>query len=410
MKPETFDIIRQTVPVLEQHGELLADCFYKNMFHNNPEIKAFFNPAHQHSGAQQRALAATICAYARHIENFDQLQQLIGLITQKHVSFGIKPEHYPIVGNHFLLALREVMGESATEEVIEAWTEAYGVLAGIFIDKEDDLYHQQQDKYGWTGFKPFLLFRRYSESSDITSFYLRPTDNKPLQAYLPGQYITLKAQLTDGRQIMRNYSLSMSPRDDYFRISVKRHVGMLGQQAGVMSNLLHDRLHDGDLLLVSPPVGNFVLKRHDTANHPVLLIAGGVGITPLMAMLHSGLAQDSKRSFTLIQLARNDEVLPFYEELSGLAETYPNLHWHIRLSQPLTDDHNKQIHHSEGYIDHALFKQLSLDLQADYYLCGPPAMMQNTVRLLQEYGVNGSSIFIEYFGPYQQQPQARRFT
>jgi len=161
---------------------------------------------------------------------------------------------------------------------------------------------------------------------------------------------------------------------------------------------------------VSPPVGSFVLKRHDTVNHPVVLIAGGVGITPLMAMLQSGLVQDSKRSFTLIQLARNDEVLPFYEELSGLAETYPNLHWYIRLSQPLTDDHNKQIHHSEGYIDHALFKQLSLDLQADYYLCGPPAMMQNTVRLLQEYGVNGSSIFIEYFGPYQQQPQARRFT
>ena len=99
------------------------------------------------------------------------------------------------------------------------------MLAGIIIDREDDLYQQQQSKHGWNGVKAFTLIRRHSESSNITSFYLRPTDNKPLKAYLPGQYITLKVQLADGSQAMRNYSLSSSPREDYFRISVKKHTG-----------------------------------------------------------------------------------------------------------------------------------------------------------------------------------------
>lgn len=402
MKPETYDIIRQTLPFLELHGDRLADRFYKNMFHNNPEVKAFFNSSHQQTGSQQQALASTICAYVRHIDNPAQLRQTIEVIAHKHVSLGIKPEHYPIVGNNLILTLGEILGEAATDEVIEAWTEAYGVLAGIFIDREDSLYQQQQNKHGWNGFKAFTLIRRHPESSNITSFYLRPTDNKPLQTYLPGQYITLKVQLADGSQVMRNYSLSSAPREDYFRISVKKHTAQMpGQNAGIVSNLLHDRLQEGDQILVAPPSGEFILNLPDSANKPVIFIAGGVGITPLIAMLHSGLAHDSQRSFTMIQLARNKDVLPFYEELSVLAHTYPNFHWHIRLSQPSTSGLSNQVQHSEGHIDRSLLQQLSPDQHADYYLCGPAAMMQSTILLLDEIGIDRSSIFTESFGPSQ---------
>lgn len=401
MKPETFDIIRQTVPLLEQHGEQLADRFYKNMFRNNPEVNVFFNPAHQQSGAQQHALAAAICAYARHIDNPGQLRQAIEVIFHKHVSLGVKPEHYPIVGNNLLLTLREVLGEAATTEVIEGWTEAYGVLAGIFIDIEDDLYQQQQIKHGWNGFKAFTLIRRHSESSNITSFYLRPTDNKPLRAYLPGQFITLKIQLADGSQAMRNYSLSSAPREDYFRISVKKHAGELPDHpGGVVSNRLHDNVQVGDQLLLAPPIGNFILRLPEAVNMPLVFIAGGVGITPLLAMLHFGLAHEPDRSFTLIQLARNNDVLPFYEELSVLARTYSNFQWHIRLSQS-SGSQSLYLHDSEGYIDKALLDLLVPESEANYYLCGPAAMMQTTMVILNERGVDSSSIAAEFFGPSQ---------
>ena len=401
MKPETFDIIRQMLPLLEQHGEQLADRFYKNMFRNNPEVNVFFNPAHQQSGAQQHALATTICAYARHIDNPSELRQAFEVIFHKHVSLGIKPEHYPIVGNNLLLTLREVLGEAATAEVIESWTEAYGVLAGIFIDQEDDLYQQQQSKHGWNGFKAFNLIRRHSESSNITSFYLRPRDSKPLKAYLPGQYITLKVKLADGSQAMRNYSLSSAPREDYFRISVKKHAGELPDHpGGVVSNRLHDHVQVGDQLLLAPPIGNFILRLPEAVNTPVVFIAGGVGITPLLAMLHCGLAHEPERSFTLIQLARNNNVLSFYEELSVLAHTYPNFQWHIRLSQPYGFQ-SKRLHHSEGYIDKALLEHLVPEPEANYYLCGPAAMMRTTMAVLKERGVDSSSIAAEFFGPSQ---------
>lgn len=400
MKPETFDIIRQTVPVLEQHGEHLADCFYKNMFRHNPEVISFFNPAHLHAGVQQRALATAICTYAQHADNPERLRQAIELIAHKHVSLGIKPEHYPIVGSNLLLTLREVLGEAATTEVIDAWAEAYAILAGIFIDREDALY-QQQLQQGWHGFKAFRLNRRQAESSCITSFYLQPIDNKPLPHFLPGQYVTLKVTLADGSEVMRNYSLSAAPREDYFRISVKRETDQSGKSSfGSVSNHLHNRFNVGDQVLVGPPCGEFSLKPSNL-QQPIVFIAGGVGITPLLAMLHSGLTQDRQSSFILIQLARNHEELAFYQELSVLAKTYSNFDWHICLSQPATASTPAPFEHSEGYLDEALLKQLLPDPRADYYLCGPPAMMQATKALLQRRGVEASAIYAEFFGPMQ---------
>lgn len=402
MKPETFDIIRQTLPILEQHGEKLADCFYKNMFRNNPEIKTFFNPAHQHDGTQPRALAGALCAFAQHVDNPQKLQQAIELIAHKHVALGIKPEHYPIVGHNLLLTLGEILGEAATDDIIDAWADAYGVLAGLFIDREDDLYHQQKVQHGWQGFKAFTLTRRHQECSNITSFYLRPADSLPLQAYLPGQYITLKIPLADGSQAMRNYSLSAAPREDYFRITVKREKNKLPEHAdGVVSNRLHDSFKEGDQLLVAPPCGAFTLKLPSDINRRIVFIAGGIGITPLLAMLHHGLTNSPKRPFTFIQLARNNTVLPFYEEISVLARTYGNFDWHIRLSQPAEISDTEQLHHSTGHLDSALLEQLLPDPKADYYLCGPDAMMRATLSILQQRGVERLSIFTEFFGPGQ---------
>lgn len=402
MKPETFKIIRQTLPVLAERGEAISDCFYKNMFRNNPEIKAFFNPAHQQDGTQPRALAGALCAYAQHVDNPQKLQQAIDLIAHKHVALGIKPEHYPIVGHNLLLTLREVLGEAATDDIIEAWADAYGVLAGLFIDREDDLYHQQKIQHGWQGFKAFTLIRRQQECSDITSFYLGPTDGLPLQAFLPGQYITLKIQLADGSQAMRNYSLSAASREDYFRITVKREKSKLPDHAdGVVSNRLHDNVKEGDQLLVGPPCGVFTLKLPLAINRRIVLIAGGIGITPLLAMLHHGLTHSPKHPFTLIQLARDNTALAFYEELTALAQTYDNFDWHIRLSQPAPISDTGKMHHSEGRIDTALLEQLLPDPLADYYLCGPEAMMRTTLSMLQQRGVERSSIFTEFFGPDQ---------
>src|SRR4051794_22318349 len=105
LSAETIAIIKATVPALRAHGETLTRHFYRRMFTGNPEVRAFFNPAHQHSGSQQRALAAAICAYAEHIENPAVLGAAVELIAQKHASLDVKPEHYPVVGEHLLASI-----------------------------------------------------------------------------------------------------------------------------------------------------------------------------------------------------------------------------------------------------------------------------------------------------------------
>ena len=246
LKPETIAVIKQTVPVLQAHGEDLTRHFYARMFRENPEVLAFFNPAHQRTGGQQRALAGAICAYAQHVDNPAALADAVELIAQKHVSLGIRPEHYPIVGENLLASIREVLGEAATDDIIDAWAEAYGALASIFIQREDQIFSEQEADYGWQGFKTFLVEKRERCSDNIESFYLCPADGTALAPHKPGQYITVKLPLPDGGSTMRNYSLSNKPGEPWFRISVKREVATeAGAPEGVVSSYLHDQLRGG---------------------------------------------------------------------------------------------------------------------------------------------------------------------
>ena len=115
-----LDVIKATVPVLDAGGEALTRHFYERMFRENPEVQSFFNPAHQKTGGQQRALAAAICAYAKHIENPGVLASAVELIAHKHASLGIQAQHYPIVGSNLLSSIKEVLGDAATPDVIDA--------------------------------------------------------------------------------------------------------------------------------------------------------------------------------------------------------------------------------------------------------------------------------------------------
>ena len=143
LSPQTIEIVKATAPAVAEHAETITRRFYTLMFEGNPEVLAYFNPAHQHSGGQQRALAGAICAYAANSDNLGALGPAVELIAQKHCSLGIQAEHYPIVGKHLLVAIKDVLGDAATDEVIGAWAEAYGFLAEVFIGREAAIYQEQ---------------------------------------------------------------------------------------------------------------------------------------------------------------------------------------------------------------------------------------------------------------------------
>ncbi|MCS3903208.1 nitric oxide dioxygenase [Methylohalomonas lacus] len=401
LKPETIAVVKQTIPALQANGETLTRHFYARMFRENPEVKPYFNPAHQQAGTQQRALAGAICAYAQNIDNPAALADAVELIAQKHVSLQIKPEHYPIVGENLLAAIREVMGEAATDEVIDAWAEAYGVLADIFIQREQQIYDAQEKSYGWQGFKQFTVARREPASDNIVSFYLEPADGQPLAAHEPGQYITVKVPLADGQVAMRNYSLSNAPGTPYYRISVKREPAPAPDApAGAVSNHLHDHLQTGDSLELGPPCGEFRLDLPSEENRPLVFIAGGVGITPILSMLHSALERSSKaRPIVFIQGALNGTVHAFAEELRLLKEQYSNLQLHVRYSDPRPEDRAAGRFDSEGVVDGELLDDLQAGASAKYYFCGPKPMLQHVNKLLRGKQVPADDIHYEFFGP-----------
>ena len=133
LNQETMDIIKATVPVLEEHGTAITSRFYQLMFKDHPELKNIFNQTNQRKGDQPKALANTVYAAAVHIDNLEAILPVVKQIAQKHRALNIKPEHYPIVGKYLLMGIKDVLGDAATDDIIDAWAKAYGVIADVFI-------------------------------------------------------------------------------------------------------------------------------------------------------------------------------------------------------------------------------------------------------------------------------------
>ena len=380
-------IVKSTVPLLESGGEALITHFYRMMLSEYPEVRPMFNQAHQSSGDQPRALANGVLMYARHIDQLDQLGDLVAKIINKHVALQILPEHYPIVGSCLLRAISEVLGsEIATPEVMSAWGAAYNQLADILIGAEAAIYDQKAEAPGgWRGEREFKLVARVEESSEITSFYFEPADKGPILAAEPGQYIGMKLIL-EGEEIRRNYSLSALADAGQYRISVKREDG------GRASNFLHDQFHVGTSIMLFPPAGEFTLTASDK---PLVLISGGVGITPTLPMLEAALA--TKRPVHFIHCARNGGVHAFRDWVDALAERHPQLK---RLYCYAEDDGVSPAADQVGLLSQEQLAQwLPEQRDLDAYFLGPKGFMGAIKRHLKALGVPEKQSRYEFFGP-----------
>ncbi|WP_438392484.1 NO-inducible flavohemoprotein [Caballeronia sp. DA-9] len=380
-------IVKATVPLLESGGEALTTHFYELLMTEHPEVRPYFNQAHQASGAQPRALANGVLMYAKHIDRLDQLGGLVSQIVNKHVALNILPEHYPLVGACLLRSIREVLGaEVATDAVIEAWAAAYGQLADLLIGLEESMYAERENAPGgWRGTRLFRVARKVVESDEITSFYLRPDDGGELLAFHPGQYIGVRLVL-DGEELRRNYSLSAAANGREYRISVKREAN------GRVSNHLHANLKENDSIELLAPAGDFKLEPGDK---PLVLITGGVGITPALAMLEAALS--TERHVYFIHAARHGGVHAFRDFVDAQAEKHPQLKRFYCYSESRAGDAPA---HGTGYLDEArLAKWLPQTRDVDAYFLGPLPFMKTMKRTLRALGVPEAQTRHEFFGP-----------
>ncbi len=383
---EQIALIKATVPLLESGGEALTNHFYKLLLSEHPEVRPLFNQAHQASGEQPRALANGVLMYARHIDRLDALGPLVAQIINKHVALQVLPEHYPLVGNCLLRAIREVLSEAiATDAVIDAWAAAYQQLADLLIGQEEHLYQAKAEAPGgWRGARPFRIARKVKESEEITSFHLQAEDGGPLMEFLPGQYIGLRLEI-NGKEERRNYSLSAAGNGREYRISVKREPG------GVVSNALHD-MPEGTIVELFAPAGEFTLA---PGNKPLVLISGGVGITPTLAMLEQALA--TSRPVHFIHCARNAGVHAFRSAVDALAERHTQLQRFYCYEE---HDGSADAPDAIGRLtEQQLADWLPQSRDVDAYFLGPKPFMAAVRRQLKAIGVPEQQTRYEFFGP-----------
>lgn len=396
MTPQQIDLVKATVPVLRESGVALTTHFYNRMLGNNPDLKETFNLAHQRSSAQAQALAGAVLAYAENIEDPSVLLPVVELIAHKHVSLNIQAPDYGIVGENLLHSISEVLSISMDDPLIDAWATAYGQLADLFISTEKAIYEQhQQTKGSWLGWRNFKVAKKVAESAEITSFYLAPVDGSDLPKYEAGQYISVRVFVEElGLRQPRQYTLSNSPQADYLRISVKREDEKGDLIAGWVSNTLHS-LEEGAEIEISAPTGNFFLIDPNKRN---VFISGGVGLTPMIAMLNQLVTLDMPQPVTFIHACRSKQVHAMKQHIQDLKTKYPRLSTFTAYEFPHPSDVLAEDYDVAGRLDLSSIDHALLPTDADYYLCGPMPFMAEQQKALVARDIPAENIHSEAFG------------
>jgi len=242
----------------------------------------------------------------------------------------------------------------------------------------------------WPGFRPLRVTRIDQESRTVFSLTLSSIDGEPLATPLPGQFVVLRLRPDVAvPPLLRSYSLSSAPDADHYRISVKL------EEHGAASGYLHSHMHVGDCLEVTAPRGTFTLSANE---RPVVLLSAGVGVTPVLAMLHALVATGVRREVWWLYGARNREEHPFAHECDALLRQLPRSSRYIVYSQAPASEPAGVDFDARGHLDVKALIRLDVPLSADFYLCGPVAFLQDLTRGLLRVGVPASRLHSETFG------------
>ena len=408
---DQINTMKATEPIINGHGNALCTVFYENMLKAEPSLEGVFSQKGQATGAQPRALAGALLAYARHIDDLNAVGPAIERICHKHASLCIRPEQYAIVGKYLLEAMAALLGEDGfTTEIKEAWTAAYWQLANLMKSREAQLYEESPE---WTDWRDFEITDKVREAEDIMSVYLKPKDGKPLPPFLPGQYVSLSTYVPIlGYHQARQFSLSDRPNPEWYRISVKREVLGLPEEnrttnfsAGVISTIIHDELKIGATVKLSRPRGEFFIDV-DTVSHetPLVTISAGVGQTPMLSIMNALAFKGYPTSLSWIHVARNSRAHAFSRHVEVVASQSPTkVHKKVFYSRPLPTDRQGVEFNQAGRLHverlddkrDLLLGESSTPL---YLVCGPGTFMREVSEGLKAKGIPEANVSLELFG------------
>ncbi len=278
---------------------------------------------------------------------------------------------------------------------------------------------QQVLAYGWSGLRKFKVESKNLECEDVYSFQLIPHDRQPIPSYKPGQHLTLIIHPHNQKKIVRCYSLSDCYRTgSHYVISVKRLRGKDTAPDGKGSGILHREINEGDLIDIKAPKGGFFLNQK--SEQPVVLLANGVGITPLLAMLNYLYKEQPNRLVSLYYGVQNGQQLIQGKHLKKIEESHPNFLLNLAYSRPLKNDMPGRDFHCKGYVNSKLvlnsiskvnsYLELEAHQQFEFYICGSAPMMEEMIEGLRAWKVPEKMINYEAFGAASIQKPAPTLT
>lgn len=385
-------IVRATAGVVAAHAEEITKVFYPAMFAAHPELLRIFNRANQAIGEQPKALAASVVAFAVQLIDPDapDFTPIMERIAHKHVSLGIKPREYTIVGTHLLNAVGTVLGDAVTPEVRAAWDEVYWLFGTSLIAEEARLYALggTDPEHPW---RDYRVVERFEESDEIFSLVLAPVEGTA-PAHRTGQYVAIAVDLPDGSRQPRQYTISSGARGDSLRVTIKRVRGTGGAPDGQVSTWLHENATPGAVLELSQPAGDVVL---DDTDAPLVLVSAGIGITPIAAILEDLSRRQPDRTVRLFHADRSHDTHALYASLRRQVLAMSDAraqNWYENEAEQAPTLHPAL----PGFMD---LSAVELPDDATVFMCGPLPFMQAARTALIARGVPADRIHYEVFGP-----------
>ena len=375
-------IIEATLPIIAERINDITPDFYRRMFAARPDLMdGMFSRSSQLEGTQPRALAGSIAVFASYIvEHPDSYpDEVLSRVAHKHASLGLKEEEYPTVYKYLFEAIAANLGDLATPEIVEAWTEVYWLMGNALIKLEKGLYASQAND---VMFAPFKVVDRKETGENVVVLTFEPADETPMTESKGGQYISIVVPARDGLRQARQYTLLPSEKNQR-RIAVKLDPN------GEMTSILHE-LEVGAVVEVSNPYGDLTLEGFGDPEAPLYLFSAGIGTTPMLSFLSELIEKGSQRPVTVVHADRSLDTWPLREELTELVNKLPN----ARLISFIEGEGGD----FAGRVD---VSKLDVPSDANVYLCGPLPFMQGVRSALVEAGVPGKNINYEIFGPDQ---------
>lgn len=384
LSTQSRPVIEATLPIIGARISSITPNFYDRLFAAHPQLlDGIFSRSNQKNGTQQQALAGSIAVFATHLINSPETlpETMLARIAHKHTSLGVVEEQYPIVYEHLFAAIAEDLGDALTQEIADAWSEVYWLMAHALIKIEKGLYSQQANDVVYSQWK---LAERTAEANNSVTFSFEPADDIVASTAKAGQFVSVRMPMTDGLRQVRQYTLSGDVENTARRtVTVKLDVD------GEFTPVMHNSLKVGDIVELSNPYGDLTI---DESGAPLVIATAGIGCTPSAAALSTLAARGSTRKLTVLHADQEYTAWPLREQMIESLSKLPQATlstWFERGELP------EHIEAKSGYMD------LSDTLTADshVYLCGPLPFMHAVRGQALAAGVPAQHIHYEVFGP-----------